>query len=244
MKLIKSGIIVLIILTALPVLGVYLQFPDGTTYTSESTSVTVFSSFEVDDVLSGGCRISSLDGDGYEISGTDIFVKGLGGNSDRKYNGPLYLKYIKDASYSTVLGNTRVIPSYQMATEISEDEYLILNPDVKRQRDIIAALAEKDRQYALEQIRLKLEKDRADLQNTNNAMALKVFNYRKKQADEGSPSYQYDVGVMYFKGYGVDINTNKAILYINMAYTNNDDRATLFIKSNILSAPYTKFPKL
>jgi hypothetical protein len=79
--------------------------------------------YTVHDVTTEGCRIT-CETHPWQPDYKDIFVVGLTGYSDRKYNDILMLRSVGSYTYSAVSGASRTIPKFEVGVPCTKEEYL------------------------------------------------------------------------------------------------------------------------
>jgi hypothetical protein len=99
-----------------------LTYP-GTNTVHTNKIILIDYGYTVHDVTTEGCRIT-CDTHPWQPDYKDIFVVGLTGYSDRKYDNILMLRSLGSYTYSAVSGASRTIPKFEVGVPCTKEEYL------------------------------------------------------------------------------------------------------------------------
>ena len=159
----------------------------------QGLTIRTLPDFKVLDVSRDGCRVQWLG----DSSGSDFFIYGFEGLSDRFYKGNnIWVKSSGNFKYTTVLHTSRTIPAF---TVISESEVAAYKSQFKAEQ-------EEQRQ---EQLRINAE--------AKVATEKTVLQWTLNQAEKGNATALRMLGERYRDGNGVEKDPKKSDEYFKRA---------------------------
>lgn len=206
MKVLKSTVLLTVLMACRIGFGADYGFPK---------EYKKFDSYYVFNVETNGARIcwgrKSSTG---RILGIEYYVYGLTNvYSDKQYNDYIVVTPTNDFFYKTMEGVPRKIPAVCL---VSKEEF-----------DKVAAEQQSEQEQQIAEIR---KRDEAARQESLKVTQKMLFEFRQREATNGSPSSQYLLGKMYLRGeYPCETNHNLGLMWINKAAAQDYTRAKEYL---------------